>query len=227
MDEMIEMMKETMVEIKEIMVEIKEIKNGNKEFREVIKTLQEEYKKVKEENSKLREEITSIKTKIEWLETSESQIEKVEKAKRKNNILISGIKIDSNDDMQAIKKVEEFISRNINVNTKLKKIEKINNNMWNVEIENFEKKMEIMKNKTRLRGGINKNVYIRNDLTEQERKIQNKIKEAAEQEKIKNEKCRVKIGYQKLSIDGVNWIWDNRRKELILKDDANSKNWKK
>lgn len=197
--------------INEIMTEVKELRKDKKIYIT-------EIKEVKEENAKLREEVNKMKTKIEWLETIEDRLEKTDKAKRKNNIIISGLKIETNDDSKMEEKINEFILQKLEINTKVKKVEKINSKVWNVEIANFGTKMEIMTNKKKLRSGPNSYVWINNDLTENERKIQNIIREQAKEERSKNRNCKVIMGYQKMIVDGKKWNWDNKTKKLKIED---------
>ncbi|KAK9687381.1 hypothetical protein QE152_g36479 [Popillia japonica] len=167
--------------INEIMIEVKELRKDKKIYIT-------EIKEVKEENAKLRE-VNKMKTKIEWLETIEDRLEKTDKAKRKNNIIISGLKIETNDDSKMEEKINEFILQKLEINTKKK-----------------------------LRSGPNSYVWINNDLTENERKIQNIIREQAKEERSKNRNCKVIMGYQKMIVDGKKWNWDNKTKKLKIED---------
>lgn len=70
-----------------------------------------------------------------------------------------------------------------------------------VELNSLEDKIKIMKNKNKLKG---QDRYINDDLTRQEREIQNDLRKGAREEKEKGNE--VKGSYQKLLINNwVNW----------------------
>lgn len=119
-------------------------------------------------------------------------VDEKDKEERKENIVIKGEGI---VEEPTNKGVEDLIKKLINVEIKVK-------NCWRsgkvmvIKIENEDTKKEIMLNKHRLKG---KKIFIENDLTYEERKIQGKIgewarKEAVKGNRIKISKGRVKIG---------------------------------
>lgn len=73
-----------------------------------------------------------------------------------------------------------------------------------------------MKNKSKLRNLKDIKVYIENDLTEEERKIQKLIRERAAQERKNGNK--VFLGYNKITINGIRWTWDQRKMQLQKED---------
>lgn len=79
-----------------------------------------------------------------------------------------------------------------------------------------------MKNKYKLRLVKDNNIYINNHMTIEERKIQYIIRQkAAEERKMGND---VKMGYQKISINGRGWVWDGLEEKLIEKDNQTREN---
>lgn len=74
--------------------------------------------------------------------------------------------------------------------------------MVRVETKDFSTKINILKNKSKLKG---EECYIDADLTRQERKIQQALRLRAKQEREKGKVA--KVGYQKILIDDqwVNW----------------------
>lgn len=196
-------------EIKEmlqiLMQEVQEIRKENKEYREDLLEL-------KEQNEKMRGEIKQLRERVEELEIIEKQVDRMDKAGRRDNIVLSGIEIKGNSSEEMANNLEEFIQQNMQVETKIKEVHKINERMWMAKVESFEKKVVILKNKHKLRNGTQKNVYITSDLTEQERRIQKKIRERAEKER--NGGKRVRIGYQKLIIENKKWVWNHQSQEI-------------
>lgn len=68
-----------------------------------------------------------------------------------------------------------------------------------------------MKNKKKLKNS-QEIIYNNNELTKKECEIQYKLKQMAEAERSKGK--NVKIEYQKITIDGKEWKWDNETKNL-------------
>lgn len=85
----------------------------------------------------------------------------------------------------------------------------------------LEKKLEILRNKAKLRNTIHKKVYFESDLTENEKEIQREIKKIADKEKEKYK--RVKIKYQQLIIDNEKWTWNHNKGKLEKTDASTSK----
>lgn len=81
--------------------------------------------------------------------------------------------------------------------------------MYVLQVEIFEKKFEIFRNKAKLGNTIPKKVCFHSDLNENEREIQREIKKMANKEKEENK--RVKIKYQQMIIDNEKWIWNHNK----------------
>lgn len=77
------------------------------------------------------------------------------------------------------------------------------------KLKNFEHKIEILKNKSKLKG---KNIYIDSDLTLDEQKTQAEIRKAAKEEKDKGN--NTKVGYRKLEINGMKYVWNDEEGKL-------------
>jgi hypothetical protein len=67
-------------------------------------------------------------------------------------------------------------------------------------------------NKSKLKERKGERMYIEDDLTNEGRKTQKKLREVAREEK--NRGKRVKIGYRKRQINGEWFIWDGREEKL-------------
>ncbi|KAJ3646967.1 hypothetical protein Zmor_024522 [Zophobas morio] len=109
------------------------------------------------------------------------------------------------------KEVEEFFKKEIEVEVKVletiiirkeesKKI--LVKTLW-------DEKQEVMKNKNKLRG---KRIYIENDWTVQEQKIQKGIREVAKEERKKGYTTRV--GYKKLEVGDKMYTWNENKGKL-------------
>lgn len=197
------------------------------EIKEMIKQLMEEVKRngseiraLKEEMKKKEEKWEKEKQKMnEKIENLEGKIEKFERDKKKNNIVIKGISITDEDTVGMLK---DFIKQKLNVEAKIKtayRMGKNNRFTYVAEMENWDKKQEVMKNKHQLKGT---KVYIDNDLTVEERKIQTTLREIAKDNIGKGKK--VKIGYQKLIINDEIYKWDNKEEGVVAMGQALPKN---
>lgn len=189
-------------DLKKMIVEMmEEIRNNTKENRE----LREEMRKREEEWRKEKEDL------YKRIEVLEERTEKEERAKRKMNLVLKGIKIKSEEPEMEI---ENFFKKNLGVETKIKKINKIRSeneySITVVEMETWDMKQRVMKNKNKLKGS---HMYIENDLTVEERKIQAQIRAIAKREKEKGKK--VKVGYKKITINGEEYDWNQKENGVV------------
>lgn len=88
----------------------------------------------------------------------------------------------------------------------------------------YEDKREVIRNKYKLKGG---NVFIENDLTYEERKVQEEMYKWAKEKRSKGED--VKVGYARVRIKGIWKPWaeieKNMGKKVVkkgLQDDCNT-----
>ncbi|KAJ3666912.1 hypothetical protein Zmor_002335 [Zophobas morio] len=105
--------------------------------------------------------------------------------------------------------IEIFMEKRMDVKVKIERANKIANDMIVCEIESLPKKIEIFKSKARLKGT---QIYINDDLTLTQQKIQAAIRKMAKEHKEKGHK--VKLGCTKLISDGNTFIWHNEEKRL-------------
>ncbi|KAJ3645847.1 hypothetical protein Zmor_023473 [Zophobas morio] len=137
------------------------------------------------------------------------QVEYMNRKNRRNNIIITGMKIEVTKERSLREAIEIFMEKRMDVKVKIEKANKIANDMIVCEIESLPKKIEIFKSKARLKGT---QIYI-NDLTPTQQKIHAAIRKMAKEHKEKGHK--VKLGYNKLIIsDGNTFIWHNEEKRL-------------
>lgn len=79
--------------------------------------------------------------------------------------------------------------------------DKQNRGIARVTFKNFDDKLQIMRNKSKLRGS---DTYIDNDLTRGEREIQSVLRQRAREEREKGD-TEAKVGYQKILMRGQ-WV---------------------
>ena len=66
-----------------------------------------------------------------------------------------------------------------------------------------------MKNRTTLRKLTREKIYIENDYTPKEQKIQKNISKIAVEERQKG--SQIKVGYRKTVVDGRKWKWNEEK----------------
>lgn len=193
--------------------EIKELRLEQKEYREEMKILQKE-------NDELKKENVEIKEKIEHLE---NKMEKMERDSRRNNVVIQGIPVSTEDQNKIKEKVDELLENTLNIKIDVQGVRKINEKMCLVELKNSADKEKIMKNKNKLKQIREHKIYINDDMSKTDRYIQGEIRKQAREEKNKGNK--VKVGYQKLVVNDEVFVWNKIEKKLsTLGTSKNKKN---
>lgn len=185
-------------QLKEQLIQLKEQQEVLiKDLTEKWEKKEEEWRKEKEEWKVEKEDLGSRIKKLEW------EKEKLEREKRKLNIVIRGQEFTED---RVEEQVEEFLEANLKVEVKTesayilkKNKEERKGNLVIAKLQQWEMKKQVMFNKKELRKGV----YIDDDLTEKERKIQLEVRKKAREEKGNGK--NVKAGYMKVQIDGK-WL---------------------
>lgn len=185
-----------------------------KEMRKEQKIINENFKELKLENNKLKEENLEMRKKITKLEVRTEEFERREK---KNNIIVKGLEVKSNNNEVLKEEMERFIKERLEVTIKIKECYKIRDKTLIIKLKSFKDKMEIMKTKNKLRNYKAANIYINNDRTRREREIDKIIKERTIEERTKGN--TVRTGYNKLIINGIVWTWNEQRELLEKRED--------
>ncbi|KAK9686508.1 hypothetical protein QE152_g37142 [Popillia japonica] len=114
-----------------------------------------------------------------------------EKLKRKNNIVLKGVRITEGEERQ---EVENFLATKLQIPTRIEKARVLNNDkrfpIVVAEVGTYDEKQKIMRGKNKLKGTT---IYIDNDLTREERYIQKELRNIAKEERVKAPKM-MKIG---------------------------------
>lgn len=206
---MISMMKELMIKNEELMNEFKEMRSGQKGNVEKMKS-------IKQENKNFKKQIKSL----------EEQVEKLDREKRRKNLIISGVMMKTFKDDKILKvMIEGLLTKELQADIKLMGARKLGEKMGLVEMESVADKLFILRNKNKLRR-LKNPIYVDSDHTQKERDMQAKIRIRAREER--NMGNLVRIGYKKMYINHNEWIWDEEKTGLIIKDKRNvkSKNYK-
>jgi hypothetical protein len=212
--------KEDMAQLKlEIKGEVTEIKGDIKEMKAEIRKNSDEMKCIKEQIIRMKEEWREEKCELLYkIQQSEQRIEKLEKDKIRNNLVITGISMDVNDEAKLKQAAVNLFREEFKEEVKIRRAFKIGQAKCIVELEEWSDKLKILKTKGGLRG---KDIFIDAELTRNEREIQKKIRDQARNEKGKG--SNVKVGYQKLIVDGKVMKW-NLTEGKLVENISNSKN---
>lgn len=179
----------------EIKQELRGIREEQKECKKELIILQKANENFAMENKKLKEGLQKLSNTVDILD----------REKRRNNIVIQGMPINTNNENELKEDMEVFIRRNMEVEAKIRNARKIGEKTCLVELENATEKFMIMKNKNKLKEIKEMRIFINDDMSKEQRNIQKSIRAQARDE-IKNGKT-VKIGYRQLTVDNVKWIW--------------------
>lgn len=145
----------------------------------------------KKKEEKWEVERAELIKKVNSLERNE---EEKERRARKNNIIITGAQGMGNSKDE----VQNFIKNEIGVDSCVINTytvgKKLNPTRVIATLETWQGKMEIMKNKSKLRG---KRTYIDNNLTIKEREVQKTLQKIAQAEREKNNLVRSMAGVER------------------------------
>lgn len=211
MREMSHDQKEMKKEQRDIKKETQEIMAQQKQFNEEIRRLKEENQFLKKENTEIRKENSEVR---DELRNMKRVMEILEKESKKNNVVINGLKMTTNEPLVLKEHIKDFIKENLNIDTTPKSVTKIGEKTCVISLENEKEKNDIMANKSKLRYMSEDRIFISEDMTFKEREKQKKMRLVAKTEKEKGN--TVKIGYNKIIINGEEWRW-NKITESIVK----------
>lgn len=140
------------------------------------------------------------------------QLELQERARRRNNIVIKGLKSNSRS---ANDVVSDFLASQFQLNDALEEVREvgIREKFFVVKLRRNEFRSKVMREKSKLSKLTDVKIYIDPDFTPLEQKIYSSIKAFSYEMKKKGHKTS--IGYSKLQIDGVEWGWSYTENRLI------------
>lgn len=209
----------TVEEIKKLLKE--ETEKQTETLREKMDNLE---RKITEE---LRTKIEKMEKKIEEVEESneilfetnkkmEEKMESMEREMKRRNVIIRGLKASGNE--EAGKKVKELVKDLTNSEANVKNVKIIRTKIGEIivaECESNEQKAILMKQKAKLKGRKEEEIYINDDMTVKEREIQRKGRELANN--LRKDGAEVKTGYKKIIKNGKVLIWSNLKNDFVEK----------
>lgn len=186
----------------EVREDLREIREEQKQYRKEMKELKEENEKLKKENGELKAEMHRINEKLEVMD----------REKRRNNVVVQGLQINTKNEYVLKDGMQDFLKKRLEVDVHVKNAIRIGDKTCLIQLGNTTDKIEVMKNKSKLRNLKDERIYINEDWSKEEREIQKTIRMVAKEEEKKGK--TVKIGYRKLIIGNTEWKWDPCKKEL-------------
>lgn len=201
--------------------EIKEIRKEMRDKDNIITDILEEVKNLRIDARKQDEKWSKQTVKMHGaLEKVETKIEKLEKERKKLNVIVKGVQVEQGDNRAAI---EAVFGETLGVRNSIKSVRALGKErkVLLVEMESWESKMQIFKNKYKLK---ETNIFIDNDQTQEEMRIQAELRALAREER--NQGKTVKIGYKKILINEEEYVWDKNEEGVVLKQPNNTEHSK-
>ena len=201
---MLECMQNTMEKQNEVQNNnAKELKEEMQEIRNDLKDLKMKEEKWEQERKQFIDRITNL----------ERELTKIEKHRRRKNIVIKGLTF---GDGNIKTKMEEFLRNEIQTQVKLESAFQIGKEPIIVaEFNSMEDKILVMKRKSLLKNK-NKKMYIDDDYTKEEQRIQKAIRDRAKTEIANGNKTRV--GYRTLWVNAERLVWTDNEDKLVPKN---------
>lgn len=206
LDRLLQMMEGMKIEMAEMRREQKEYVQLIKEIKEENQILKRECEKNKMENEEAKREIKDLRKTISYLE----------REKKEKNLVMYGWHMEVQDPGQLAVSVRNFIEQSLALEVQVKAAHKLGERTCLVELQNRQDKENIMKNKHKLRYLEGNKVFLGNDLTVEERMMQQQIRIRAREER-KGGKT-VRVGFSRLIINGEEWKWNRNTNKLEKKN---------
>lgn len=197
--------------LQQLAIDVKEIKKEQKTCMQELIELRKENEILKKENETFRKE--SDQTRKELRELS-NIVDILEREKKKNNVVVTGLRIDTQDPEILKGTMKSMLTRALDVDIEIKSALKLGEKTCVIQLENETEKEKIMENKNKLKDFKEGTIYINHDLTVQEKKMQGEIRKMAVEAKEKGKS--VKQGFRTITIDGKTWRWNRVERKLEL-----------
>lgn len=198
----------------EIREEVRGIRSDLQIMREEAERNREEVREMREEIDRMKEMWANEKKELEnKIENFEEEMERREKHKIRNNLVVSGVEMKVGEGEKLREAVTKLIDHELGLKVGVTNACKIGERKYVIEMNDWNEKLQILKEKRRLKG---RSIYLESELTRDERIIQKKIRDVARRERGKGATVRVK--YQRAEINGQVMIWDRGEQKLVPKN---------
>ncbi|XP_050503710.1 uncharacterized protein LOC126882760 [Diabrotica virgifera virgifera] len=142
------MMHDLTTETKNLTTEVKEIKNEQRKYWEELNDLKTELEKVKQENQTKHKEKEEMKKELNDMKI---RVQRLEKERKVNNVVIQGLPIDTIDRNALKQTVGNFMEKEMNINVQIEEVIKLGEKTCLVKLQNKFEKEKIMQNKAKLK----------------------------------------------------------------------------
>uniref|UniRef100_A0A6P7G7N1 Uncharacterized protein LOC114338714 n=1 Tax=Diabrotica virgifera virgifera TaxID=50390 RepID=A0A6P7G7N1_DIAVI len=194
--------------LEDLASDVKDIKREQGIYAEEIRALREENKKIMKENEEIKKENEQAKRDVRNLT---SRVEYLEKESKKDNVVITGVKIDTQDSDILKEVMENLIEKTMNIKVDIKTAVKLGEEKCLLHLETADKR-KVMQNKKKLRDFKEERIYINDDLTVAEMEMKSELRKKAQE--ARSEGKAVKLGFRKLIIEGKTWRWNRKGGKL-------------
>jgi len=134
-----------------------------------------------------------------------------ERREKKKNLVIKGLKRKGKKNL--IERAYNFLEEEFEMKVGVKEVHiagGVGGKMIIIRMDSWERKEEIMRRKKKL--GKRK-IYIDNDLTQEERQVQRRLREIARGERANRRTARV--GYRRIAIEDQMNIWSEEENKIV------------
>lgn len=90
----------------------------------------------------------------------ENKLDFYEKERKRNNIVVKGLKLDTNNQDMLKEEMSNFLKEHLGMATVIKRVQRIKDNICVFELNNWEEKMKVMENKWKVKDLKDINVYM-------------------------------------------------------------------
>ncbi|KAI4466986.1 hypothetical protein MML48_2g00015507 [Holotrichia oblita] len=198
-----------------------DLRSKNKTNDEKLDLLIDMMRELKDDQKQRNQEQVEIKKEIkrDKLGKVYKRLEWIKKEKKKNNVVVMSWKINT-DDVKILKNdVVNMIKNQLEIQTQVKSVQKLGEKTCLVQFEKEEDKEIVMKNKYKLKNNKRERIFINEDMTKMEREKEKHIRRVAKEERERGKV--VKIGYNKITINGKEWRWNYNTTQLESTDQKN------
>ncbi|KAK9739153.1 hypothetical protein QE152_g9287 [Popillia japonica] len=179
LDQILNIVKELAREQRETKEEMRQLRKDQKEFKENIARLQQENDNLKKDNQGIRKENIEIKEELRELRNT---VEWIEKEKKKNCLILSGICTNSNKPEVLNERVEEIVKRHLQIDVNTKTVTRLGERTCMVHLSTPDEKAKIMENKSKLKDMADR-IFINEYLTQEEKEKQRIIRQMGNTER--------------------------------------------
>uniref|UniRef100_A0A6P7H1E8 Golgin subfamily A member 6-like protein 7 n=1 Tax=Diabrotica virgifera virgifera TaxID=50390 RepID=A0A6P7H1E8_DIAVI len=140
LDQILNMMANLTKETENSRIHVKEIKEEQRQYREKMRELRIELEELRQENGEVRRENEHMKKELEDVKV---RLERLDRARKENNVIVQGMTIDTGDRRLLKETMENFMKKKLDINIKIEEAVKLGNKTCLVRLPNKEEKIKL------------------------------------------------------------------------------------